>query len=52
MQIFDKAIGDIQKFQNLESKLANEVIKAPERQEKLLKVPNIPINDPTEEETS
>ena len=39
MQIFDKAIADIQKFQNLESKVANEIIKAPERQEKFLRVP-------------
>lgn len=52
MQIFDKAIADIQKFQNLESKVANELIKAPERQEKFLKVPQIPLSDPTEEESS
>ena len=51
MQIFDKAISDIQKFQNLESKVANELVKAPERQEKFLRVPQIPLSDPTEEES-
>ncbi len=32
--------------------MANEIIKAPERQEKFLRVPQIPLSDPAEEEAS
>jgi len=52
MQIFDKAVTDIQKFQNLESKVANELIKASERHEKFLKTPQIPLSDPAEEDAT
>lgn len=52
MQVFDKAVTDIQKFPNLESKVINELIHSSERSEKFLKVPHIPLSDPTLEETS